>query len=65
MNESNCDLSLGAKRQLSLEVWHAGWGHSLSIIVYFWTAGVLVYQPIVYQYQYQMWHFCSAGEMLV
>ena len=33
MNESNCDCGLRAKRQLSVEEWHTGWGHSMFVVV--------------------------------
>ena len=41
MNESNCDCGLRAKRQLSVEVWHTGWGHSMFVVVSVSLCGIL------------------------
>ena len=41
MNESNCDRGLRAKRQLSVEVWHTGWGHSMFVVVSVSVCGIL------------------------
>ena len=41
MNESNCDRGLRAKRQLSVEVWHTGWGHSMFVVVSVSLCGIL------------------------